>query len=82
MTGKLELGPREQPDGRNFAVRLVLDSVASATAGAGSPGAGESRAADGSRSAVSPVGRSSDPIPFGGDGAAQKPKTEKPETQP
>jgi hypothetical protein len=30
LTGRLEVGPKDQPDGRNFAVRLVLDEATAA----------------------------------------------------
>jgi hypothetical protein len=36
LTGLLEVGPKEQPDGRNFAVRLVLDETTPAGVAAAS----------------------------------------------
>lgn len=37
VTGTVELGPQEQPDGRNFAVRLALDGLPGAVSGTDLP---------------------------------------------
>lgn len=82
LTGKLELGPKEQPDGRNFAVRLVLESAASAGMEAGSSGAGESPAEADPRPAASPAARDSTAATPGGGSAVLNPNPANPETNP
>lgn len=82
LTGKLELGPKEQPDGRNFAVRLVLESVASAVAGTASPGMGDSPAVADPRPATGPAARDSTAETHGGGNAVHCPNPVNPETKP